>query len=56
MFVTHDRAEAVMLGTRILRLSGPSASIVQDIPVSLSVADRADRDKVRNEQHRIFGD
>jgi ABC-type nitrate/sulfonate/bicarbonate transport system ATPase subunit len=56
IFVTHDRAEAVMLGTRILRLSGPSASIVQDIPVSLSVADRADRDKVRNEQHRIFGD
>jgi ABC-type nitrate/sulfonate/bicarbonate transport system ATPase subunit len=56
IFVTHDRAEAVMLGTRILRLSAPSASIVQDIPVSLSVADRADRDKVRNEQHRIFGD
>jgi ABC-type nitrate/sulfonate/bicarbonate transport system ATPase subunit len=56
IFVTHDRAEAVMLGTRILRLSGPSASIVQDIPVSLSVADRADRDKVRTEQHRIFGD
>lgn len=56
IFVTHDRAEAVMLATRILRLSAPSASIVEDIPVSLSVADRADRNKVRAEQHRIFGD
>jgi NitT/TauT family transport system ATP-binding protein len=56
LFVTHDRAEAVMLSTRILRLSGAPASIVGDIPVSLSVADRTDRDKVRAEQRRIFGD
>ena len=59
IFITHDRAEAVMLGTRILRLSGASAtmpaSIMQDIPVSLSLADRSDRDKVRAEQRRIFG-
>jgi len=56
IFVTHDRAEAVMLGTRILRLSGGSASIVEDIPVSLSIAERSDRDKVLSEQRRIFGD
>ncbi len=56
LFVTHDRAEAVMLATRILRLSGPSASIVEDVPVPLSVADRLNRDKVQAEQRRIFGD
>lgn len=56
VFVTHDRAEAVMLATRILRLSGGSASILEDIPVSLSLAERSDRDKVREEQRRIFGD
>lgn len=56
LFVTHDRAEAVMLGTRILRLSDGSANIIQDVNVPLSVADRTDRDKVRAEQKRIFGD
>jgi NitT/TauT family transport system ATP-binding protein len=55
LFVTHDRAEAVMLATRILRLSGGSASIAEDIPVPLSVADRLNRDKVQAEQRRIFG-
>ena len=55
LFITHDRAEAVMLGTRILRLGGGSASIVEDVPVELSIADRTDRDKVHAEQRRIFG-
>ena len=56
LFVTHDRAEAVMLGTRILRLVEGSASIAQDVPVPLSVTDRLSRDKVHAEQRRIFGD
>jgi NitT/TauT family transport system ATP-binding protein len=56
LFVTHDRAEAVMLATRILRLAGASASIVQDVPVRLSVVERKDREKVRAEQRRIFGE
>jgi NitT/TauT family transport system ATP-binding protein len=56
LFVTHDRAEGVMLGTRILRLGGASASIVQDVPVRLSVAGRLDREKVQAEQRRIFGE
>lgn len=56
LFITHDRAEAVMLGTRILRLGGASASILEDVPVTLSIADRTDRDKVHAEQKRIFGD
>jgi len=56
LFVTHDRAEAVMLGTRILRLSPGPATISQDVPVRLSVADRLDREKVRTEQRRIFGE
>lgn len=56
LFVTHDRAEAVMLGTRILRLSPGPATIAQDVPVRLSVADRSNREKVREEQRRIFGE
>ncbi|CAN1724978.1 Aliphatic sulfonates import ATP-binding protein SsuB [Hyphomicrobium sp. 1Nfss2.1] len=56
LFVTHDRAEAVMLGTRILRLSAGPATIAEDVPVQLSVADRCDREKVRAEQRRIFGE
>jgi len=56
LFVTHDRAESVMLGTRILRLSAGPATIVEDIPVRLSVADRTDREKVRSEQRHIFGE
>ena len=56
LFVTHDRAESVMLATRILRLSEGSASIAQDVAVPLSVADRSSRAKVLAEQHRIFGD
>ena len=55
LFVTHDRAEAVMLATRILRMSEGSASIAEDVPVPLSVADRLNRDKVQAEQRRIFG-
>ncbi len=55
LFVTHDRSEAVMLATRILRLSGANASIVEDVSVPLSVADRLNRDKVQAEQRRIFG-
>jgi ABC-type nitrate/sulfonate/bicarbonate transport system ATPase subunit len=54
IFVTHDRTEAVMLGTRILRLSAANATIIQEETVRLSVSERTDRDKVRAEQNRIF--
>lgn len=54
IFVTHDRAEAVMLGTRILRLSGTNATIAQEETVRLSPSERTDRDKVLAEQNRIF--
>jgi NitT/TauT family transport system ATP-binding protein len=54
LFVTHDRAEAVMLGTRILRMAPGAASIVQDENVRLTPGERTDRDKVREEQKRIF--
>ena len=56
LFVTHDRTEAVMLATRILRLSGASATIVQDETVRLSPSERSDREKVLAEQTRIFRD
>jgi len=54
LFVTHDRTEAVMLGTRILRMAAGSASIKADEAVRLSPSDRTDRDKVRAELQRIF--
>jgi NitT/TauT family transport system ATP-binding protein len=54
IFITHDRQEAVMLGTRILRMSGANATIIQDETVRLSPSERTDRDKVLAEQRRIF--
>ena len=54
LFVTHDRAEAIQLGTRILRLAPGKASVAQDAVVSLSEAQRHDRAAVLAEQNRIF--
>jgi sulfonate transport system ATP-binding protein len=54
IFVTHDRAEAVQLGTRILRLAPGKASVVQDAQVRLTPAERLDRAAVLAEQTRIF--
>jgi NitT/TauT family transport system ATP-binding protein len=54
LFVTHDRHEAVMLGTRILRMAPGSASIVADESVRLDAAARSDRASVLAEQRRIF--
>ncbi len=54
IFVTHDRAEAVQLGTRILRLAPGRASVLQDAPVRLTTAERLDRAAVLAEQMRIF--
>lgn len=56
LFVTHDRQEAVMLASRVICLAGTPASVVQDQAVALAIGDRVDRDKVRAEQNRIFGD
>lgn len=54
LFVTHDLIEAVMLGTRILRLSAGSASIDKDEFVRLSPNERSDPQKVKTEVSRIF--
>jgi sulfonate transport system ATP-binding protein len=54
LFVTHDRAEAIQLGTRILRLAPGKASVAQDAVVRLSEAQRHDRAAVLAEQNRIF--
>jgi len=56
IFVTHDRTEAVMLGTRVLRLAGANATIVEEETVRLSPSERTDREKVLAEQKRIFRD
>jgi NitT/TauT family transport system ATP-binding protein len=55
LFVTHDRMEAVQLGTRILRMSGTNATIVQDSEVRLTRTDRTNRAAVAAEHNRIFG-
>lgn len=55
IFITHDRAEAVQLGTRILRLAPGQASVVQDVRVELRDEDRRDRARIFAEQTRIFG-
>jgi ABC-type nitrate/sulfonate/bicarbonate transport system ATPase subunit len=54
IFVTHDRAEAIQLGTRILRLAPGKASVAQDVAINLSEAERQDRAAVLAEQRRIF--
>jgi len=54
IFVTHDRTEAIQLGTRILRLAPGHASVVQDAAVALTEAQRRDRTAVLQEQNRIF--
>ena len=56
LFVTHDRLEAVMLGTRLVRVGGRPATVVQDIPVNLTVAQRRDRNTVLAERLRLFQD
>lgn len=54
LFVTHDRIEAVMLATRLIRLGGNPASIVQDSGVDLSPDERLDREKVLAWRGRLF--
>lgn len=56
LFVTHDRHEALMLGTRLIRIDGRPASVAQDIPVKLTVAQRRDREAVQAERLRLFQD
>ncbi len=55
IFVTHDRAEAIQLGTRILRMAPGQASVAQDVLVTLTPEQRRDRGAVLAEQNRIFG-
>lgn len=55
LFVTHDRAEAVTVGTRILRMDGVPATVIQDQAVALTREKRADASAVLGEQRRIFG-
>ncbi|MBS0234770.1 MAG: ATP-binding cassette domain-containing protein [Proteobacteria bacterium] len=54
IFVTHDRAEAIQLGTRILRLAPGKASVAQDVTINLTEAQRHDRAAILAEQNRIF--
>ena len=58
LFVTHDRGEAVRLGTRVVRLGlmcdGMASSVVGDAVVALTEAQRRDPAALRAEQARIF--
>jgi NitT/TauT family transport system ATP-binding protein len=42
LFVTHDSREAIQLGRRLLVLSASPARLIADLPVPLSVEERAD--------------
>lgn len=55
LFVTHDRSEAVTLGTRILRMGGTPATVLSDTQIALARDRRTDRAAVMEEQQRIFG-
>jgi sulfonate transport system ATP-binding protein len=54
IFVTHDRTEAIQLGTRILRLAPGKASVAQDATINLTEEQRQDRAAILAEQTRIF--
>jgi sulfonate transport system ATP-binding protein len=54
LFVTHDQSEAVALATRILRLGGTPARLLQDLAVSLDADQRADPEVIRDEERRLF--
>ncbi|MDX2257988.1 MAG: ABC transporter ATP-binding protein [Hyphomicrobiaceae bacterium] len=56
LFVTHDRTEAAQLGTRLVRVGGRPAGIVQDEPIRLSTAERGNRDRVLAERARLFAE
>lgn len=54
LFVTHDRTESVMLATRLIRVGGSPARVVQDVNISLSTDQRADPSVVQAERDRLF--
>ncbi len=54
VFVTHDRIEAVMLATRLVRLGGKPAAIVQDSSVEMTPEERLDREKVLAMRLQLF--
>jgi sulfonate transport system ATP-binding protein len=59
LFVTHDRAEALRLGTRIVRLSAltdaMNSNVLGDDAITLTHSQRLDPAAIRAEQRRIFG-
>jgi sulfonate transport system ATP-binding protein len=55
IFVTHDRTEAIQLGTRILRMVPGGVSVAEDIAVTLTDAERRDPTALAAAQARYFG-
>jgi len=56
LFVTHDRLEAMALATRIVRVGGQPATVVQDEAVRLTEAERMDRGALETAQAAMFQD
>ncbi len=54
LFVTHDRGEAVALGTRLVRVGGQPATVVSDKTVALTADERKDREAVHRAQSELF--
>ncbi|MEL7049120.1 MAG: ATP-binding cassette domain-containing protein, partial [Pseudomonadota bacterium] len=54
LFVTHDRREAVVLGTRLVRVGGQPATVVSDQEIALSRDERAQKDAVQKVQTELF--
>lgn len=54
LFVTHDRNEAVTLGTRLVRVGGEPATVVSDQAVTLSRSERTSQEAVRRAQAELF--
>jgi len=56
LFVTHDRMEGVRLASRLIRVDGSPAQIVQDSNVELTLEQRQDDEAVLAERNSLFGD
>jgi NitT/TauT family transport system ATP-binding protein len=56
VFVTHDSREAVELGSRLVRLDGVPARVVEDRGIALSAGERRNPEAVERTRRQILGE